>query len=153
MNFDPETNYGKPAASYHDDDGLIDMIFLAKFYDPAYTHYGNNSRTNVVCDKCRKSNLQYAMGYLNQDFCLTCYDTIRIRLSNDYNITPPCSYTKQASSNKFTDTKNYNITRQEERTLMETSALNRLVDNNTATPVKPQNAPVTRMEIFSLKRN
>jgi hypothetical protein len=143
MNFDPETNYGKPAASYNTDDELIVMISSAKFYDPAYTHYGNNSRTNVVCDKCRKSNLHYAMGYLDQDFCLTCYDTIRTRISNKYNITPPCSYSTHSSSNPK-KSEYFENTRQNEMAFMEISAVKRPFYDR---PI------LTRMAIFSLKRN
>mgnify|MGYP001565582938 CR=1 FL=1 len=44
------------------------------YYNPAWKHYGRH--TNVVCDKCRKSNLNVCIGYMQSDLCLTCAGNI-----------------------------------------------------------------------------
>jgi len=102
MNFDPETNFGSPNASCQSQN-YEELVFNAKFYDPAYTHYGNNSRMNIVCDKCRKTNLRYAMGHLNKDLCLTCYDTIRVGITHSINYNPTTSSSQVTTRMKKSD--------------------------------------------------
>lgn len=184
MSFDPGLSFGPPNASRESrmDEDLIDMVFRAKFYDPAYTHYGNNSRTNVVCDKCRRSNLQYAMGHLNQDLCLTCYDTIRTRISNEYGITPPSSYNRQTQSEGYyqssasstqpiarmaisdlrTNMQVRNVNNRDplDITLMETSSLRRNYDNERQTKMKTSNLnrdydeePLAYMAVSNINKN
>ena len=41
-----------------------------KYYNPAWIHYGR--QTNVVCDRCKTSNLKVCIGYKSYDLCMMC---------------------------------------------------------------------------------
>lgn len=40
------------------------------YFNPAWKHYGEPG--NIICDKCRKNNLDICIGYQDKDLCLEC---------------------------------------------------------------------------------
>lgn len=67
------------------------IIENGKFYYPASSHYTHNSHNShishnshnsiVICDKCGKSNLIACIGYMSEDLCLACVDSLTISLN------------------------------------------------------------------------
>lgn len=62
---------------------LLQVVKKGKYFNPAYLHYGK--KVNVVCDRCKRSNLSICIGHdigdNNYDLCLTCVDDLD-RLTN-----------------------------------------------------------------------
>lgn len=51
------------------------------YFYPAYEHYGR--KTNVGCDRCKKSNLTECIGYGDKlDLCLSCVTAINRQRNN-----------------------------------------------------------------------
>lgn len=59
---------------------LEDVVLNGKYYNPAYSHYGY--KTNVVCDRCKRTNLDICIGYKDQDLCFNCVDIINSLMTN-----------------------------------------------------------------------
>ena len=51
-----------------------DIVTNGIYYNPAYMHY--NRICNVKCDRCYRQNLVASIGYLDQDMCLKCVDSL-----------------------------------------------------------------------------
>ena len=49
----------------------LDVIKNGNIFCPAWKHYNNNN-LEVLCDNCKSSNLNIAIGYLGIDLCLKC---------------------------------------------------------------------------------
>ncbi|AYV75182.1 MAG: hypothetical protein Terrestrivirus1_56 [Terrestrivirus sp.] len=64
-----------------------EVVENGQFFFPAYSHYG--TKTNVVCDRCKKTNLVSCIGYDTLDLCLPCAGTVTEMLSK--NIVNPIS--------------------------------------------------------------
>jgi hypothetical protein len=56
--------------SYVDSKALMDAFYYGVYYNPASKHYGREC--SVICDKCRRSNLEVCIGYAKTDLCLSC---------------------------------------------------------------------------------
>ena len=65
----------------------INIVKNGTYYFPASKHY-NNQSTNVVCDRCRKTNLDTCIGLDNYDLCLSCVQDVS-SLCNPTTISPP----------------------------------------------------------------
>ena len=52
----------------------IDIYKNGTYYNPAHKHYPkqDRSQTNVVCDRCQKTNLGSSIGWQDYDLCLEC---------------------------------------------------------------------------------
>ena len=61
----------------------------SKHYYPAQTHYPNTDN-GVVCDRCKKFPLLGSIGYLNQDLCYLCADTVSKGMRPSSNVLEPC---------------------------------------------------------------
>jgi hypothetical protein len=57
------------------DERALEIIRNGKVYIPAKAHYGNRNVT-VVCDACKRSNLQACVGHEDVDICLKCVERI-----------------------------------------------------------------------------
>ncbi len=53
---------------------LLNVAKNGTYYNPAYKHYGY--KTNVVCDRCSRSNLSQCIGLDNADLCLKCVEIL-----------------------------------------------------------------------------
>lgn len=53
---------------------LMEIAKKGMYFYPAYKHYG--IITNVMCDRCNKTNLKACIGYDSRDLCLKCADTL-----------------------------------------------------------------------------
>lgn len=53
------------------------------YYDPARDHHGPN--TTVMCDRCRKDNLDVCLGWKEYDLCMACVSEIRVELNKKSN--------------------------------------------------------------------
>lgn len=53
-----------------DKETMMNIYNYGSYYNPAYRHYGDV--TNVVCDRCRRSNLDICIGWQTYDLCLKC---------------------------------------------------------------------------------
>lgn len=60
---------------------LMEIAKKGMYFCPAYKHYGQ--MTNVVCDRCNKTNLKACIGYNDKDLCLKCADSLTNMLIND----------------------------------------------------------------------
>jgi hypothetical protein len=52
------------------DSELLTVYKYGTYYNPAWKHYG--SETNVVCDRCKSSNLSVCIGHGSLDLCMMC---------------------------------------------------------------------------------
>jgi hypothetical protein len=59
-------------SSYPTDQKLISVYQNGTFFNPASSHYVSSGVSNVVCDRCRKSELKSCIGYGELDLCLSC---------------------------------------------------------------------------------
>lgn len=50
------------------------IIVNGVFYYPAWKHYGKPA--NVICDRCLKQELKACIGYVDQDLCLECVNSL-----------------------------------------------------------------------------
>lgn len=86
------------------------IVRHGKYYNPAHTHYGR--KTNVVCDRCGRTNLDICIGYKDYDLCFNCVDIVnsimktnkKKKKENDF------KYMTLMMDSKFFETKN-SITR------------------------------------------
>ena len=62
--------------NYLQDSLFKNIIKNGTFYNPAAKHY-SQLFVNVVCDKCKKSNLDMSIGWENYDLCLSCANNIK----------------------------------------------------------------------------
>jgi len=53
---------------------LMRISKYGTYYNPAWKHYGYE--TNVMCDKCFKTQLGMCIGYGEHDLCLDCAQDI-----------------------------------------------------------------------------
>lgn len=65
----------------------INILKNGTYYFPATKHYNNNS-TSVICDRCRKSNLNACIGLDSYDMCLSCIQDISSLYSPTTRIPP-----------------------------------------------------------------
>lgn len=65
----------------------INIVKNGTYYCPASKHY-NNQSLNVVCDRCRKTNLDMCIGLDTYDLCLSCVQDVS-SLCNPTTINPP----------------------------------------------------------------
>ena len=66
------------------------------YYSPASKHYNNgNADLSVVCDRCKKTNLDICIGYETYDICLQCIQEISNQLKKQKEIEkfPSCTAT------------------------------------------------------------
>ena len=56
---------------------ICEIISRGRLYDPAYTHYGSNATSGVLCDYCKKQNIEISWGYENYDFCMSCLEKLK----------------------------------------------------------------------------
>ncbi|ARF11260.1 hypothetical protein Klosneuvirus_1_117 [Klosneuvirus KNV1] len=54
---------------------MINILKNGTYYYPATKHYGINS-TNVICDRCKRTNLDVCIGLDTYDLCLSCIQDI-----------------------------------------------------------------------------
>ena len=74
---------------------LIEIAKNGMYFCPAYKHYGQ--MTNVVCDRCNKTNLKACIGYDNKDLCLKCADALT-NMITETNIYTPISVVRDMPS-------------------------------------------------------
>ena len=48
------------------DSVLLNVYHKGKYYNPAWSHYGHH--TNVICDRCKNSQLKVCIGWEKYDF-------------------------------------------------------------------------------------
>jgi len=65
------------------------------FFFPATRHYQNGS--NVVCDRCARTNLPASIGYGDQDLCLACADRVSNQMNSSGFGVPPIRRLDQVS--------------------------------------------------------
>ena len=53
---------------------FMQIYKFGTYYNPAGNHYGR--RTSVICDRCKRSNLNVCIGWLTYDLCLRCVQEI-----------------------------------------------------------------------------
>jgi len=58
--------------SYPTDQKMISVYQNGTFFNPASSHYVSTGVSNVVCDRCHKSELKSCIGYGELDLCLSC---------------------------------------------------------------------------------
>jgi hypothetical protein len=56
------------------DSVLLNIYSKGKYYNPAWSHYGRH--TNVVCDRCKSSQLKVCIGWEKYDLCMKCVDQL-----------------------------------------------------------------------------
>lgn len=49
---------------------FTNIVNYGRYYKPANLHY--NTTTMVMCDRCKKNDLDACIGYKDQDLCLLC---------------------------------------------------------------------------------
>ena len=54
---------------------FMQIYKLGTYYNPATNHYGRTD-TSVVCDRCKRTNLNVCIGWLTYDLCLKCVQDI-----------------------------------------------------------------------------
>lgn len=71
----------------------ISLLTNGTFYNPAAKHY-NKTDVNVICDRCRKANLDMCIGYETYDMCLSCVQEANTQLKRHKEIQkfPPTMY-------------------------------------------------------------
>ena len=57
-----------------DQNTMLRIHRYGTYYNPAWKHYG--METNVMCDRCFKTQLQTSIGYGDHDLCLSCISEI-----------------------------------------------------------------------------
>lgn len=67
---------------------LKDAYKYGKYANPANSRY-NSSTVNVICDRCRKSNLLTCIGYNQIDLCLNCAAQMEETDKKEAVATPP----------------------------------------------------------------
>ena len=50
------------------------------YYCPASKHYSSNESINIVCDRCKRTNIDICIGYETYDLCLQCIQEINQQL-------------------------------------------------------------------------
>ena len=56
------------------DEILTNIYIKGKYYNPAWKHYGNE--TNVVCDRCKTTQLDISVGWEDYDLCILCINQL-----------------------------------------------------------------------------
>lgn len=64
-----------------DQDILYKTCKYGNYYNPASSHYGVSS--NVMCDRCRKDNLDICIGYMTHDLCMMCAQKINDEMKDN----------------------------------------------------------------------
>jgi hypothetical protein len=80
-------------------DTMIKICKYGTYYNPAYNHYG--SETNVMCDRCRKDNLDICVGWQSHDLCLPCVITVNSETKSPVTIPPPTICVTMMTQNQF----------------------------------------------------
>ena len=55
---------------------FTDVAKHGQYYNPAHKHYQHLTRVGVVCDRCKKKNLDACIGYQDLDLCLSCAERV-----------------------------------------------------------------------------
>jgi hypothetical protein len=76
---------------------LLKIAMNGTYYNPAYKHYG--VKTNVVCDRCSRSNLNQCIGLDKADLCLKCADEL-MRIHEAKSNKPPMTQMEQNIFNR-----------------------------------------------------
>lgn len=58
------------------------------YYNPASSHYGIGT-TNVICDRCRRSQLDVCIGWKTYDMCLKCISEVVAKTDGTFEIINP----------------------------------------------------------------
>lgn len=66
---------------------LKDAYKNGQYSNPAWKRYSNTGETNIICDRCRKTNLKICIGYGKIDLCLNCVTEMQ-KLEERDNFTP-----------------------------------------------------------------
>ena len=61
-----------------DRETTIKIFKNGTYYNPASSHY--NTDTSVICDRCKRTNLDMCIGYDTYDLCLQCIQDISLQL-------------------------------------------------------------------------
>lgn len=75
-------------SNYPTDQKLISVYQNGTFFNPASSHYVSTGSSNVVCDRCRKSELVSCIGYGELDICLSCASDIESSVRRSVDVTP-----------------------------------------------------------------
>ncbi|MBA43142.1 MAG: hypothetical protein CMF62_03920 [Magnetococcales bacterium] len=59
---------------------MVDIVNHGTYYNPAHLHY--KKITQVQCDRCKKVNIDYCLGYGEYDLCFNCVAIINNSLKN-----------------------------------------------------------------------
>jgi hypothetical protein len=88
-------------SNYQISSKFSEVVENGQFFFPAYSHYG--TKTNVVCDRCKKTNLVSCIGYDTLDLCLSCAGTVTEMLSKNItnSIPPPIGSLTKMEQNTF----------------------------------------------------
>ena len=79
---------------YISSEELQNIIKNGKYYNPATSHYDDDD-SEVVCDKCNKSNLEVSIGYGEHDLCLKCVRNLT-KIKKEVKINPIIIPTKRS---------------------------------------------------------
>lgn len=53
---------------------LLNVYTNGRYYNPAWSHYGRH--TNVICDRCKTTQLKVCIGWEKYDLCMKCADQL-----------------------------------------------------------------------------
>jgi hypothetical protein len=56
------------------DSVILNVYNNGTYYNPAWKHYGH--KTNVVCDRCKTTQLKVCIGWNKYDLCMQCIDDV-----------------------------------------------------------------------------
>lgn len=57
------------------DQQYMNIVKHGTYYNPASKHYGSVT-TNVVCDRCQRTNLSVCIGWQQSDLCMRCMNDL-----------------------------------------------------------------------------
>ena len=66
---------------------MVKILKNGTYYFPATKHYNNNA-TSVMCDRCRRTDLDMCIGLDSYDLCLPCIQDIS-HIYKPITVTPP----------------------------------------------------------------
>lgn len=61
-----------------DRETTIKIFKNGTYYNPASSHY--NTGASVICDRCKRTNLDMCIGYESYDLCFQCIQDISLQL-------------------------------------------------------------------------
>lgn len=68
-------------------DMMVKILKNGTYYFPATKHYNNNS-TSVLCDRCRRTDLNMCIGLDTYDLCLPCIQDVS-HIYSPVTVNPP----------------------------------------------------------------